>query len=91
MCAVTVLMLLVDGCQVEQALRERDTAFSDPTLPLLEFDDIMASIGDKLPLTLSEALYGMLEANAEVSVLSQVSMYLYVVALMTSCNDKGHL
>lgn len=50
--------------QVEQALRDRDECFQDPTLPILEFDDVMASIGDKLPITVSVALYGLLEASS---------------------------
>lgn len=68
--AVLVLTNVMDGYEVPQemideALLDRDMAFTDGSLPLLEFDDVMATIGDKLPITVSEALYGLMEAHAD--------------------------
>jgi hypothetical protein len=79
--AKSVLNNVMDGYEVptdmvEQALSDRDLAFMDISLPLLQFDDVMATIGDKLPLPVSEALYQLLDPQAETPP-SQRSMFLY--------------
>ena len=39
---------------------DRELALQDPSLPLLEVEDIMATIGEKLPINVSDALYDLL-------------------------------
>ncbi len=45
---------------LEQAVLDREQALQDPSLPFLEFEDIMATVGEKLPINVSDSLYALL-------------------------------
>ncbi len=46
---------------------DREVALSDPALPFLELEDILASIGEKLPINVSDLLYAQLTSQTAAS------------------------
>ena len=54
----------------------REQALQDPSLPFLEFEDILATIGEKLPIHVSDSLYAILSAPNALPDGSQVSKHI---------------
>jgi hypothetical protein len=57
---------------LEEAVLNREHALQDPSLPFLEFEDILATIGEKLPIHVSDSLYAILSAPSALPDVSQV-------------------
>ena len=61
---------------LEEAVLNREQALQDPSLPFLEFEDILATIGEKLPIHVSDSLYAILSAPNALPDGSQVSKHI---------------
>jgi hypothetical protein len=78
-CSLTAMLMM--SLQIDRAVRDRDMALADPSLPTLEFEDIMATIGEKLPIKVGEALYELLDsANTKQKTDPEVRLVVFPVS-----------